>query len=388
MLNICSCRLNLGQFDLCAQECTEVLADDRSNRKALYRRGSAYNGLARYSEAVKDLTQALDMSPANERDVVAAKLKEAQDGAARQPAAEVGPNNKAATAAALPSSQTDRPSDRGESTASSSSQQDTSKVVEDGHVSDADSDSVEEIPATTVAPQRGGARQSTPSMPAAPFGLPPGTDPAQMQNMMRDPVMMKQMTDMMANMDPGQVESMARMAGAPAGMSVSPEMMKSVSSMMSSMSPEMMQSMMAMASTPGAAAGAGPSSQQSAPGPVPAGGPQLPPQMMEQIHKHLSDPATADLISTFVQTMKPEDLAGILKQSGMDVTPEQAGQFLSYARKISPRNMRLLLKASAYGMPLVNMAKQAKQLAQQHSLALWAVLLLMLALSLRYLGWV
>lgn len=155
------------------------------------------------------------MSPANERDVVAAKLKEAQDGAARQPAAEVGPNNKAATAAALPSSQTDRPSDRGESTASSSSQQDTSKVVEDGHVSDADSDSVEEIPATTVAPQRGGARQSTPSMPAAPFGLPPGTDPAQMQNMMRDPVMMKQMTDMMANMDPGQVESMARMAGAP-----------------------------------------------------------------------------------------------------------------------------------------------------------------------------
>ena len=58
-------------------------------------------------------------------------------------------------------------------------------------------------------------------------------------------------------------------------------------------------------------------------GQVPAGGPQLLPQMMEQMHKHLSDPATADLISSFVQTMKPEDLAGILKQTGMDVTPEQ-----------------------------------------------------------------
>lgn len=47
------------------------------------------------------------------------------------------------------------------------------------------------------------------------------------------------------------------------------------------------------------------------------------PQMMDQMQKHLSDPATADMISTFVQTMKPEDLAGILKQSGMAVTPEQ-----------------------------------------------------------------
>ena len=55
----------------------------------------------------------------------------------------------------------------------------------------------------------------------------------------------------------------------------------------------------------------------------PAGPPQVPPQMMEQMQKHLSDPATADMITTFVQTMKPEDLAGILKQSGMDVTPQQ-----------------------------------------------------------------
>lgn len=55
----------------------------------------------------------------------------------------------------------------------------------------------------------------------------------------------------------------------------------------------------------------------------PAGGPQVPPQMMEEMQKHLSNPATADMITTFVQTMKPEDLAGILKQSGMDVTPEQ-----------------------------------------------------------------
>ena len=66
----------------------------------------------------------------------------------------------------------------------------------------------------------------------------------------------------------------------------------------------------------------------------------------------------------------------------------QAAQYLNYAKKISPRNMQLLLRASSYGMPLVNMAKQAKQLAQQHSLIAWALLFLMLALLLRYFGWV
>lgn len=56
---------------------------------------------------------------------------------------------------------------------------------------------------------------------------------------------------------------------------------------------------------------------------MPAGGPQMGPEMMDQIQQRLSDPATADLISAFTQTMKPDDLAGMLKSGGMDVTPEQ-----------------------------------------------------------------
>lgn len=50
--------------------------------------------------------------------------------------------------------------------------------------------------------------------------------------------------------------------------------------------------------------------------------------------------------------------------------------------------MRLLLKASAYGMPLVNMGKQAKVFVQQHAVVVWASVLLMFALLLRYFGWV
>lgn len=53
------------------------------------------------------------------------------------------------------------------------------------------------------------------------------------------------------------------------------------------------------------------------------GGAQMNAQMMEEMSKRLSDPATADLLSAFVQSMKAEDLASMLKQSGMDVSTQQ-----------------------------------------------------------------
>lgn len=401
MLNICSCHLNLGQLDFCAKECNEVLSIDASNRKALYRRGQAYSGLSRYAEAVQDLTKALDMSPANEKEVIAAKLKEAQQGAASQASSSQTP--PAVKPQSLPNSTTpgapaEQPSIRSNDAASSSSQAGRA-TVEDGHVSDAESDTVEEIHAAQpqVARQQpvGGAPMGTsPGAGGAPMGMPPGMDPEQMRRMMQDPSMLQQAANMMGSMDPAQLESMSRMAGAPAGMQISPEMLKSVSSMMSSMSPEMMQSMMSMASSastgaappPGAPAASG---QQTAPGQqMPAGGPQMGPQMMDQIQQRLSDPATADLISAFTQTMKPDDLAGMLKSGGMDVTPEQAAQYLTYAKRISPANMRRLLRLTAYGVPVYTLAAQSKQFFKQHPLVFWAIVVLLLALFLRFLGWI
>ncbi|KAL0031159.1 hypothetical protein WJX77_006825 [Trebouxia sp. C0004] len=393
MLNICSCHLNLGQLDFCAKECTEVLTIDASNRKALYRRGQAYSGLSRYAEAVQDLTKALDMSPASEKEVVAAKLKEAQQGAAKQAAASQTP--PAVKPQPQPHSTTpvvpaERPSNRSNDAASSSSQA-GSGTVQDGHVSDADSDTVEEIPAAQpqVARQQamGGAPMGMPpGGGGAPTSLLPGMDPEQMRRMMQDPSMMQQAANMMGSMDPAQLESMSRMAGASAGMQISPEMLKSVTSMMSSMSPEMMQSMMSMASSSGAAAASG---QQTAPGQqMPAGGPQTGPDMMDQIQQRLNDPATADLISAFTQTMKSEDLAGMLKSGGMDVTPEQAAQYLTYAKRISPANVRRLLRLAAYGVPVYTLATQSTQFFKQYPLAFWAIVVLLLALFLKFLGWV
>jgi len=64
----------------------------------------------------------------------------------------------------------------------------------------------------------------------------------------------------------------------------------------------------------------------------------------QQIQQRLSDPATADLISAFTQTMKPEDLAGMLKSGGMDVTPEQV-RALCLPAEASDRVLEHLLQS-------------------------------------------
>lgn len=162
---------------------------------------------------MKDLTKALEMSPANEKEVVASKLKEAQEGAAKQPATEKAIPVVRSQPTSDQVSQSDQPSERSNGAASSSSQ--TEKItVQDGHISDADSDTVEEIlPAQPQAARQtamGGAPMGVP-----PMNMPPGVDPEQMRSMMQDPNMMRTMADMMSNIDPAQLESMAKMSGAP-----------------------------------------------------------------------------------------------------------------------------------------------------------------------------
>ena len=73
-LNLASCYLKTGQHELVIEECGEVMHAERSNLKALYRRGQAYAALGRNSMAESDLAAAQQVNPQDEH--VAAALQE------------------------------------------------------------------------------------------------------------------------------------------------------------------------------------------------------------------------------------------------------------------------------------------------------------------------
>lgn len=66
----------------------------------------------------------------------------------------------------------------------------------------------------------------------------------------------------------------------------------------------------------------------------------------------------------------------------------QAEQYLSFAKRISPRNMQLLLKASGYIMLLITLLRQPTNYMKQHPMIFWALVMLFIALMLRWFGWI
>lgn len=162
------------------------------------------------------------MSPANEKDVVGAKLQEAQEAADKQAAAPLPSSQQQPPPAVSTSNSRPEPARHGQQAAPAQAQE--------YHVLEADSDGegVEDIPEVEEIPQAqpqrappvtAPASNIAPGLDAQQMRMPPGMDPQQMQNMMQDPAAMRQAAEMMKTMDPAQLQSMAQMAGAPGGTS-------------------------------------------------------------------------------------------------------------------------------------------------------------------------
>jgi len=64
-LNMALCHLKLGQCAAATETCTQVLAADPRNVKALYRRGSAHRTAGNFEEAKADLLAAIRLAPAD-----------------------------------------------------------------------------------------------------------------------------------------------------------------------------------------------------------------------------------------------------------------------------------------------------------------------------------
>ena len=160
------------------------------------------------------------MSPANEKDIVGAKLKQPHEAADKQAAAP-SPSPQQQPPPAVSTSNT-RPEP------ASHAQQPAPAIPKEFYVSEADSDGegvkdipeLEEIPQPQpqrAAPVAAPASSMAPGADAQQMRMPPGMDPQQVQSMMQDPAAMRQAAEMVKTLDPAQLQSMAQMAGAPGG---------------------------------------------------------------------------------------------------------------------------------------------------------------------------
>eukprot|EP00239_Pterosperma_sp_CCMP1384_P002536 CAMPEP_0197852586 /NCGR_PEP_ID=MMETSP1438-20131217/20976_1 /TAXON_ID=1461541 /ORGANISM="Pterosperma sp., Strain CCMP1384" /LENGTH=494 /DNA_ID=CAMNT_0043466707 /DNA_START=273 /DNA_END=1757 /DNA_ORIENTATION=+ len=296
MLNLASCYLKLHKLPECIQECTEVLATDKNNMKAFYRRGLARKEKGDVAEAVQDLRTALKLSDKDE--TIEAHVKESE-----------------------------------------------AKLKELGL-----EDPGEAPPEPEPAPV------------APPTGMPDSKE--MLQKMKDNPEMLSNMSDMMSNMSPEQLEAMSAAAPGGAGMpKLTPEMAKQAGEMMKNMTPEAMESMMKMAENMKGAMGPG--------GGDPAN--MSTEEQMKVMQEQMNNPETMEAMSDMMKNISPEMMEKMSKSMGMNMTSEQAQKTAEMMKNIKPEDMQKLMKMAGYAQRAMGMAMRVKTWMMGHKLVVVAV---------------
>ncbi|CAL5229942.1 g13370 [Coccomyxa viridis] len=402
-LNLASCYLKLDENRKCVQQCSEVLQSNPEDRKALYRRGQAYSALKAYPAAVADLAGALERSPADERAVIKEKLDEAQQGLLKSKSSDTSAVDGG------PGSQQEDPQ---------------------SSVSAAEEQAMHSVP--QAASQ---VHESSAPFHSIPDSSMPGPDfsPQGMQQTLRmmrqNPALMEQMRTTFASMTPEQMQAAAKMAGMPEGPGFDPQAMWQAADMMASMSPEALEQMTSMAASRHVGL-----QQQQHPSPQPPSlqtGPgssqqaveamQANPEMMKQAMDMmgqidpeqmatmmasmqsgsasgqpdpsamaglLSDPKSRELMRQMMSSVDPQQLATMSKAAGHTLTPEQAEAMSSQMRNMSDAQMEKLLTTMSWLQSASNAVQKAKQKITENKLLCLALVILLVALLLRWLGFV
>ncbi|OIT02810.1 PREDICTED: outer envelope protein 61 [Nicotiana attenuata] len=439
-LNMMSCYLKTGQYDDCIKEGSEVLAYDDKNIKALYRRGQAYKELGQLEDAVSDLSKAHEVSPDDETiaDVLRGVQKRLvkEGGASRRRGGLV---IEELTEEDPPVSSETADSQVAESVASQPREAITppksqSEILGGPPLSNSESlEALKNDPESIRSFQNFISRTDPDTLAAFSGGKAEGIPPE----------MVKTASNVIGKMSPEELQRMVQLASSFQGenpflnkgssdnfgpgsvpANVTPNMLKMATDMMGKMSPEEMQKMFAMASTlkeknPVSAAttidssGSRPKQQlkprdttesfkvdDSESASTSAEGfsntnnglqsslSSSNADLQEEMRNRMKDPAMRQMFSSMIKSMSPEMMTNMSEQFGLKLSQEDAEKAQQAMSSLSPDDLEKMMKWADRIQRGVEGAKKTKNWLLGKPGMILAILVLLLAVILRWLGFI
>lgn len=228
----------------------------------------------------------------------------------------------------------------------------------------------------------------------------------------------------MEHMSPEKLEAMmAAMPAAPGGLKMNVEQMKMAAKMLENMSQEDFERMSKLAQTmPGMGMGSSggvpstltstatlPASTAAAtttntttraassvplptstvPGAAPKFDPgNMSPEVMTQMRQQMANPEMLRSMQSMLKNMDPQSLSSMMQASGLNMTPEQAQRMVDQMGNISDNQLAWVAKITAIINTIIMIYQTIKAWIFSQNAMLIAVLVLLLALFIRYLGWI
>eukprot|EP00850_Spirogloea_muscicola_P011897 SM000075S21986 [mRNA] locus=s75:520985:523843:+ [translate_table: standard] len=421
-VNLMSCYLKLAKYNDAIAEGSEVLQDDESNLKALYRRGQARKELGRLKAAVADLSRAADLAPDDE--TIGETLRQARED----------------LAAKVLTGEEDEEEDEAEEVVIQAPKVSSIDELDDGEVED--ERSAAEPDSSSVDNGVGAAS----SLAGGSLGTEFVAD--RLAELKQNPNMLSNMQSVMANLAPEQIASMT-------GGAMTPEMAAAAAQMMKNLSPDDLSRMLEMSqalqgqgivpprppaaaaattsgrsarprggpsiSSSGHAAALEPRSGQAAevaeaadlvgampdaaaagsrsaermpssmaipPGMVMPPGMMMSEDMQQTLRQQMRNPEMMKMMSEMMKGMSAESMAAMSEQMGMKMTKEQAEQAQQILQGLSPKQMEKVMLWADRAQRAAEVGRKAKEwLLGRWGLVL-AVCMVLLAMLLHYRGYI
>merc|ERR1719491_1731322 len=156
-------------------------------------------------------------------------------------------------------------------------------------------------------------------------GMPPGADMSSMSSVFENPEMMQHVAEMARHQEGVDPEQAAMMRQAAEQIQQNPELGKQMSEMVKNMDPEQMQKMMAMSANMRGGMSQGSDGPGGSPGGMPGG--------MPDAEQFLNDPQMMKAAEDMMKNMSPETLSAMAKSSGIDLDENKAkmiGKMMPY----------------------------------------------------------
>jgi len=344
-LNLALCYVKLGKNDDAIKTCTDVLSDDPDSLKATYRRGQAQLAKGSVEAALVDLKRAHLLAPDDETvkasyDELAAKVAtdtKIDEAKLKEAEAKI----EAERAAALEKKRKDEEEKKS-----------MEAMLQQGKMQ---SGAMEQM-------------QNNPEMMTQ-----------AMEELKKNPDMLKNVGKMMKDMPPEQLNAMMKAKGMEGMPEMTPDMAKMMADQMENLTPEQLEEMSKMASSMGPrAAGSGASTSGDSGGDPMAAMNNS--DMMGMMEEQMKNPEMRKMMNNMMKNITPEQMKSMSAATGMKMSYEQAEAMAKQMKGMKEEDLERM-------MTMATKLNKAKNFVMKHKLIIIAVVVLLVGLFLRWLGW-
>lgn len=111
------------------------------------------------------------------------------------------------------------------------------------------------------------------------------------------------------------------------------------------------------------------------------------PGMMKQMEESMNNPEMRKMMTDMMKNMDPEGMKNMMKMSGMEMSDSQADMMANQMKGMSEKDLERMMSLASKAQKVGAVAVKAKDFAKKNLLVVIAIVVMLIGLFMRWMGW-